>query len=385
MSVARIKTLFYLYAFFKAFILIYPLYAVMFADAGLDAAQISLLFMVWSGVAFVLEVPSGAIADKYPRKYVLIIATLFQGAAFASWLLQPDFTGFLVGFILWGINSALTSGTQEALIYDELKRAGVERQYARVTGKTEMLDLLGTIGGGFAAAALAGLGYAPILILSIIGVLVSSAVLVFLPKAPAVTTTDETKYWQYLSEGVRLVFRKRKILFLIVYMAIITGLGSVDEYYSLLFNEQGMSNGLIAFWVGVVFIFGAGGSVLAYRLEDKRLPLAVGIIVWGILLVTAPLLPIPFGPLAIGLYVSLFYIGKVLFNAQMQHELTDRNRATATSVGGVLAETGALVSFGVFAAVAEPHSYAAAFQVIAIVIMIAGIIYGILYRRYQYS
>src|SRR5688572_26138534 len=113
MSISKIRTLFYLYAFFKSFILIYPLYAVMFVDNGLSASQISILFIVWSAVAFVLEVPSGAVADKFSRKYVLIVATLFQAAAFACWLAWPNFWGFLVGFVLWGINSALTSGTEE--------------------------------------------------------------------------------------------------------------------------------------------------------------------------------------------------------------------------------------------------------------------------------
>ncbi len=382
MSITKVKALFYTYAFFNAFILIYPLYAVMFVDKGLDASQISLLFIVWSATAFLLEVPSGAIADKFPRKYVLMIATLFQAAAFACWWVRPDFWGFLAGFLLWGINSALSSGTYEALIYDELKRVGAEKQYAKVTGRTETLDLFGTIGAGFGAAALAGFGYEPLLMLSVLGVLISTTALAFLPRAQAIETTGETKYWNYLSEGVRLVLHKRKVLFLLVFMSIVIGLGAVDEYYDLLFNEQGMSNSLIALWMGVVFGFGAVGSLLAHRLEGKRLPLTTGLIVWAGLLLLAAVLPVPFSPIAIGLYVSLFYVVKVLFNSYLQQELTDKTRATATSVGGLLSEVGALMSFGVFALVAGAHSYAAAFQVMAFVIVVAGVLYGVLHRRY---
>jgi hypothetical protein len=78
----------------------------------------------------------------------------------------------------------------------------------------------------------------------------------------------------------------------------------------------------------------------------------------------------------------MFYIVKVLFNAYLQQELTDKNRATATSVGGLLSEVGALISFGVFAVVAEAHSYAAAFEVMAVVIALAGVLYGVLHRRF---
>lgn len=382
MTVTKVKSLFYIYAFFNACVLIYPLYAVMFVDKGLNPSQISLLFIVWSATAFMLEVPSGAIADKFSRKYVLMIATLFQSAAFACWLIRPDFWGFLLGFLLWGINSALASGTQEALIYDELKRVGAEKQYAKVTGRTETLELVGTIGAGFIAAVLANSGYPMLLTLSILGVLISTMALAFLPRARAIESTGETAYWSYLSEGVRLAFSKRKILFLLVFMGIVAGLGAVDEYYDLLFNEQGMSNSMIALWMGIVFSFGAAGSLLAHRLEGKRLPLAGGIIVWAGLLSLAAMLPAPFGPIAIGLHVGMFYVVKVLFNAYLQQELTDKNRATATSVGGFLSEGGALISFGVFAVVAGAHNYATAFQVMAGVIAVAGVMYGVLHRRY---
>ncbi|HSX00372.1 MAG TPA: MFS transporter [Patescibacteria group bacterium] len=383
MSATKIKKLFYAYAFFKAFILIYPLYAVMFVDNGLNATQISLLFIVWSAVTFILEVPSGAIADKFSRKYVLMIATLFQVAAFTCWLVKPSFGGFLVGFILWGINSALVSGTEEALAYDELKRANVEKQYTKVTGRMESLDLLGIIGAGFVAAALAHFGYKPLLLLSIGGVLISAGILAFLPKASAIETTGETKYWNYLSEGMQVVVRSRKILFLLIFMGIVTGLGAVDEYYDLLFNELGMSNGMIALWMGVVFSFGAVGSLLADRLEGKRFPLTTGIIVWAGMLLLASLLPAPYSPIAIGLYVGIFYVVKVLFNSYLQHALTDKNRATVTSVGGLLSEVGALISFMVFAVVAGVHNYATAFQVLAVVIVVAGVLYGVLHRRYS--
>lgn len=312
----------------------------MFADAGLDAAQISLLFIVWSLTAFFLEVPSGVIADKFPRKNVLIIATLFQAGAFACWLIWPTFWGFLAGFLLWGINSALSSGTEEALLYDELKRANTEKQYAKVAGRTEALDLVGTIAGGFAAAALASAGYQPILVLSVLGVLISAGAIMLLPRAPAIETTGETKYLSYLSEGIRIALRKSKILFLLLFMGIVTGLGAVDEYFGLLFNEQGMENSQIAFWMGVVFLFGAVGSVVAHKLEAKRLPFTAGIIIWAGLLLLATLLPAMLAPFAIGLYVALFYILKILFGAYIQHEINDRNRATITSVGGLLVEAG---------------------------------------------
>lgn len=284
--------------------------------------------------------------------------------------------------MLWGVSGALSSGTREALIYDEVKRANVERHYAKVTGRVEMLDLLGLIGAGFAAALLAKSGYTLLLVLSILGVMVSMLALVFLPKARAIETTGEVKYWTYLTEGISQVLHKRKVFFLLLFMSIVTGLGAVDEYYDLLFNEQGMSNSMIALWMGVVFGFGAVGSLWAHRLEGRQFPLAIGTVAWAGILLLAALLPTPLSAIAIGLYVLMFYVFKVLFNTYLQQELDDKSRATTTSVGGLFSEVGALVSFGVFAAVAEAHTYAAAFKVMAVIIASTGVLYGMLHRRY---
>lgn len=41
---------------------LYPVYALLFADAGLTTGAISSLFAIWSVVAFAGEIPAGALA-----------------------------------------------------------------------------------------------------------------------------------------------------------------------------------------------------------------------------------------------------------------------------------------------------------------------------------
>ena len=61
---------------------------------------------------------------------------LFSVAGFVCWGLFPHFWGFLLGFVLWGTKSALSSGTFEALICDELKRFGHEADFVKVDGRS---------------------------------------------------------------------------------------------------------------------------------------------------------------------------------------------------------------------------------------------------------
>jgi len=84
---------------------IYPLYALLFVDAGLSGAQISTLFLVWSAVGIVAEIPSGALADRFSRPAALVASGVLQAAGYALWIAAPGYLAFAAGFVLWGINN----------------------------------------------------------------------------------------------------------------------------------------------------------------------------------------------------------------------------------------------------------------------------------------
>src|SRR5918992_420336 len=148
---------FYAYAFLNDFVLLYPVYAVLFAETGLSAAEISSLFAIWSVTGFVLEVPSGAWADTFSRRRLLALAPILTGTGFALWTFVPSYASFAVGFVLWGAGSAMQSGTEEALVYEELARAGAAGAFARLIGRAEavstLAQLFATLPAGLVLAA----------------------------------------------------------------------------------------------------------------------------------------------------------------------------------------------------------------------------------------
>ena len=144
--------------FLSDLIPIYPVYALLFADHGLGPAEISSLFVVWSATTFLLEVPSGAWADVVSRRALLAASAVVNGVGYAVWVAWPGYAGFLLGFVLWGLSSALASGTFEAFTYDELAAVGQERRYAQVIGWTTSAGLVGLMLSNLAAAPLILLG-----------------------------------------------------------------------------------------------------------------------------------------------------------------------------------------------------------------------------------
>ncbi len=99
----------------------------LFADTGLSPAAISSLFVVWSVTTFALELPSGLWADLFSRR-LLLVASPARGTGFGLWAFFPSYPAFAAGFVLWGAGSALRSGTMQALVYEELERAGAARR-----------------------------------------------------------------------------------------------------------------------------------------------------------------------------------------------------------------------------------------------------------------
>ncbi|MEX2684978.1 MAG: MFS transporter [Candidatus Sigynarchaeota archaeon] len=102
---------------------------------GISLLQVMLLqswFMAW---IFVLEVPTGSIADKYGQKKSVMLGTIALLAAVIVYTSIPNIAVFAVGEFLWALSGALISGAENALVYDTLKAAGREVESKRVFGR----------------------------------------------------------------------------------------------------------------------------------------------------------------------------------------------------------------------------------------------------------
>jgi MFS family permease len=170
---------------------------------GLKLHQVFLIqtwFMLW---IVALEVPTGAVADRYGRKVSLGAASVCVVAAVAYYVTHKGLANFLFAEFLWACSAAFSSGADESMIYDSLK-AGE--------------------GEGASKAALAGLGTAEITAIAVaapVGSLVASRwglraplVLMLVPFAlalpmalslrePPREVEERRGYWETLTRGAR--------------------------------------------------------------------------------------------------------------------------------------------------------------------------------------
>lgn len=343
------------------FIPLYPLYQLFFADHGLSAAQISTLFVIWSATGFVLEVPSGAWADSYSRRKLLILGALLGGLGYAAWITLPSYAGFALGFALWGTSSALISGTFEAFVYDELAARNRTARYPTLLGRARSGSFVMNLAATALAAPLFDLGgYMLAGVVSVLSCLAQAAVAWSLPEARPVEAARESdepgaraafgNYLHMLRSGVSEVLTSRVVRRAVLLVALLGGFLAFDEYFPLLARETGAATGVIPLLIaGTVAAQAIGGALAgpAYKLPSAIF--AAGMAATAVLIATGALSGSAWGflPIAIGYGVMQLVI--VVSESRLQDAITGPARATVTSVSGLFAEVSAIAVYGGFA------------------------------------
>ena len=105
-------------------------------------AQVMLLQAIFTASVFVLEVPTGAIADRFGRKTSLIFGAVALAIGVAVYSIYPNFWVFAIGEVIWACGFALVSGADQALVYDSLKELGEEEKSKKIFGRWESLGVI---------------------------------------------------------------------------------------------------------------------------------------------------------------------------------------------------------------------------------------------------
>ncbi|WP_243397354.1 MFS transporter [Crocosphaera subtropica] len=112
-----------------------PTIMLFYGSHGLSIEQSIFLKTVLSLSIFLLEIPSGYIADQWGRKFCLVSGS---GIWVISWLIyctQETFSWFIVAEGLTGVAGSLISGADIALTYDTLLQLGRTQEYRQFEGK----------------------------------------------------------------------------------------------------------------------------------------------------------------------------------------------------------------------------------------------------------
>jgi len=340
----------YLYKFLDAFKLIGAIFVLLFQQNGLNPFQISLLIGIWSATQLLLEVPTGVVADRYPRRNVLIVAMLVIALGYTFWL-KGGFIFYGLGMVMWGVKNALTSGTFESFVYDGLKSEGRQENYGKVNGQSEGAFQVGLMFSAVIGGILAQYSFNLVLIFSIISSILAALILFTIKSVRPILSTGETKYFSILKNAVKEIKSSPLILSIILFISLIFGIsGSADEFWPLIFGNLGANTAFIGTLIAIEFaMFALSGYSFQYwnKLKFKH---------WKYILVVASgLLFIIFGLGKSLLLLPLVFIASYLlklalvkFDTDLQHAVSSDQRATVLSLKALIFEIVYLITLLMF-------------------------------------
>jgi MFS family permease len=125
--------------------------------------QLGLLEAIFHVTSFLMEVPTGSVADIWGRKASRIAGRLCYALSLIFMFHSTTFLLQVVAFILSALGYNLESGAGDALLYDSLLLDGEEGRYIKVKGNDELINQIGSILsfllGGYLASLDFGLAF----------------------------------------------------------------------------------------------------------------------------------------------------------------------------------------------------------------------------------
>lgn len=230
------------------------IWMIYLASKGMSLTQLGLLETIFHTTSFLMEVPTGAVADLFGRKISRILGRVFSLISVILLLTANSFLWFAVSFVFTALSYNLESGAGDALIYDSLKEIGEEEKYMKINGNKELFYQSAGIISFFVGGYLATKSYNIAFLLTvIIGIITIVQSLTF--KEPSVGKVDtkeenENIFIKQLKESIKVVISKPKVGFLILFTQVIMAFCTCIFFY---LQNYLKGNGYTEWTIGIIY------------------------------------------------------------------------------------------------------------------------------------
>jgi predicted MFS family arabinose efflux permease len=381
--------LFYLFRFLRYAQVWLPVWVVFLTvEQGFTLAQVTFADGLFFVALTTLEVPTGAVADRWGRSRSVALGCSILALALVAFAFTTSFTILMVSFLLWAVADALTSGADLALLYDSLKALGREREYVKHAGRGQAAGRMG--------AALATLVGAPIAVLTSIQVtifagaaLCAIAALASLAMVEAPYRSDPDRTSRYLStihHGIRAAWQDAALRWFVLLGAVLGGtFGAITYFVQPFLLDRGVAVGPVFSLLQVPpYVFAAVGAVALAPVLHRRgeRAVAASMLMLGVLayagLATVPsLAAFAFVPVVATLHALVVPLTTGYVNRRVPSD----QRATILSVESLSRGLFIAPLAPVTGAVADARGVEAAFGTLGLALLGAGVVVFSLWAR----
>ncbi|MFC1659266.1 MFS transporter [Pseudomonadota bacterium] len=341
---------------------------IIVTSTGLTPLQISIAVSMYFVIQVVLEIPTGALADRFGRKNIIVLGKIFTFTAFLFIYLRRDFLDLFTAYSFWGMARTLISGSGEALMYDNMKYYNIHNDYAKYEGKSFGIRTISFASSAFLASYIINFGYDAIIL--------STMIPCFCQIVLMLTMRDEyksnkkmqkltSKYFITLKNGFKYAFKHRVIMKFMFFAALFSAtIEIVEQYYELflyhisnnlnlvpiLMGMQAISVGLCSFYLTKYFankkvfsimlllVFGCFSLFVAFVFYNLQISYTGSVIFW-----------------------VLVAISYHVIDSRRQIMIPSKIRATVNSVTGFLFGIAGVLGVFVFGYISKLTAYKVGF------------------------
>lgn len=257
----------YIYKFFSAFDITSAIWVLYLGFKGMTLVQIGLLEGIFHITGFLSEIPTGALADLFGRRKILIIGRITSLISAIIMLFSNSFIGFALGFILsaWGYN--LNSGSEEALVYDTLKILNREDEFLKINGRINLIievsQGLAVFIGGILSQIDFSISYITAIVIGIISLIISTK---FIEVDVIEKESQSINIIKHLKESINIVKNNKKLLNILMFFPLIYTFSAIVYFYGQqLFDDMGYSR----LNISIIFLFNGIFSSLGAILSSE--------------------------------------------------------------------------------------------------------------------
>lgn len=259
----------YVYNFLLQINITSAIWVLYLAYKGMSLIEIGVLESIYHVTSLLFELPTGAIADLYGKKFSLIMGRIVAVLSAILMITSNSFMGFASSFVLSAAAMNLNSGAAEALIYDSLKELGQEEKYKKIWGNLafvmSMAQGIAVLLGGILADIRFVYAY-------ILGAILQTGSLIasfyFTEPASNKEKTKENPIIFQITTSIKVLKSRKIVFYLILFSALVASLQTTVFFYSQkYFEDMSYSKTVIALICALSSLVEAIFSKYAYKIE----------------------------------------------------------------------------------------------------------------------
>ena len=199
----------------------FPIFQIFYLARNMSITQIAFIGIAFSVARMAMEVPSGALADRWGRKKTLFLSQIFFIIGMIILIFSQSFWLFVVASMFSGLWLACYSGTGVAFYYDTLKELKREKDYEKLWGKLSLTTAVVSFIAAFVAGFLFDIMITLPYILSAVSAFLSLFVILSFTEPKFHKPAEEDSLFLHFKNSILKVTKNEYIGFIVIFGAIL--------------------------------------------------------------------------------------------------------------------------------------------------------------------